>query len=267
MIPQAEITEWREHAPWANDADVEQDLVISRAIVDLSNIALLRERTAFRGGTPLHKIVLPPAARYSDDIDLTNTSNTAIGETFTAIRKALAWIDPKPRYSVGEFPKLLFRFVTTSELRRLKVEVATREAFSAGRTVDLPYEVASRFFTGKATVRTYSLEELLATKLRALYSARRVATSSISGTPRRSRPSTSSVCTPCSSSTGTRWAYSGSRVPKSTRTWPTNTSVSSLKTCFRSSRQGPPTFRTRATTGFERPSFRYSPASRSPSSS
>ncbi len=170
MIPQAEITEWREHARWANDADVEQDLVISRAIVDLSNIDLLRERSAFRGGTPLHKIVLPPAARYSDDIDLTNTSNTAIGETFTAIRKALAWIDPKPRYSVGEFPKLLFRFVTTSgEPRRLKVEVATREAFSAGRTVDLPYEVASRFFTGKATVRTYTLEELLATKLRALY--------------------------------------------------------------------------------------------------
>lgn len=170
MIPQAEVTEWRDQAPWANDADVEQDLVISRAIVDLYNVELVHERTAFRGGTPLHKIVLAPAARYSDDIDLTNTSNTPIGETFTAIRKALAWLDPKPKYSVVQFPKLFFRFTTTSgEPRRLKVEIATREAFSAGRTIDLPYEVTSRFFTGKTTVRTYNLEELLATKLRALY--------------------------------------------------------------------------------------------------
>jgi predicted nucleotidyltransferase component of viral defense system len=170
VIPAAEVTEWRAQAPWANDADVEQDLVISRAIVDLYNVELIRERTAFRGGTPLHKIVLAPASRYSDDIDLTNTSNTPIGETFTAMRKALAWLDPKPRYDVAEFPKLYFRFTTASgEKRRLKVEVATREAFSAGRAIDLPYKVASRFFTGSATVRTYALEELLATKLRALY--------------------------------------------------------------------------------------------------
>lgn len=143
---------------------------LSVAIVDLYNVELIHERTAFRGGTPLHKIVLAPASRYSDDIDLTNTSSTPLGETFTAVRKALAWIDPTPRYSVTEFPKLFFRFMTASgEKRRLKVEVATREAFSAARTIDLPYTVTSRFFTGSATVRTYALEELLATKLRALY--------------------------------------------------------------------------------------------------
>jgi hypothetical protein len=27
VIPAAEVTEWRAQAPWANDADVEQDLV------------------------------------------------------------------------------------------------------------------------------------------------------------------------------------------------------------------------------------------------
>lgn len=53
--------------------------------------------------------------------------------------------------------------------RRLKVELATREAFSAGRTVEVAYAVDTRFFVGSAMVRTYSLEELLATKLRALY--------------------------------------------------------------------------------------------------
>ena len=35
MIPKDFITEWREHAPWVADRQVEQDLVISRALVAL----------------------------------------------------------------------------------------------------------------------------------------------------------------------------------------------------------------------------------------
>ena len=36
MIPAAFITAWRRTAPWNLDAQVEQDLVISRAIIELS---------------------------------------------------------------------------------------------------------------------------------------------------------------------------------------------------------------------------------------
>lgn len=35
MIPKDFITEWRAHAPWVADRQVEQDLVISRALVEL----------------------------------------------------------------------------------------------------------------------------------------------------------------------------------------------------------------------------------------
>ncbi len=35
MIPRAHVTAWRAKAPWASDAQVEQDLVVSRAIVEL----------------------------------------------------------------------------------------------------------------------------------------------------------------------------------------------------------------------------------------
>lgn len=45
MIPQAEVTEWRAQAPWASAADVEQDLVISRAIVRPTRA---RARPSFR---------------------------------------------------------------------------------------------------------------------------------------------------------------------------------------------------------------------------
>ena len=64
MIPQAAITGWREHAPWGLDAQVEQDLVISRALVELFSDDLISSRIAFRGGTALHKLFLFTGALF-----------------------------------------------------------------------------------------------------------------------------------------------------------------------------------------------------------
>ena len=44
MIPQANITAWRSVAPWADDAQVEQDLVLSRAVVELFSDADLKDK-------------------------------------------------------------------------------------------------------------------------------------------------------------------------------------------------------------------------------
>ena len=91
MIPKDYITEWREHAPWVQDTQVEQDLVISRALVEIFRIPDIAERLAFRGGTALYKLHLRPAARYSEDIDLVQVAPGPIGVTFDAIR---AVVDP-----------------------------------------------------------------------------------------------------------------------------------------------------------------------------
>jgi predicted nucleotidyltransferase component of viral defense system len=56
---------------------------------------------------------------------------------------------------------------------RLKVEVNTREHFSVEGLVDHAFRVTSRWFRGECFLRTYSLEELLGTKLRALYQRRK----------------------------------------------------------------------------------------------
>lgn len=74
MIPDAHITAWRGRAPWSSDAQVEQDLVISRALVALFEDEILAREVAFRGGTALHKLYLDPPARYSEDIDLVHSS-------------------------------------------------------------------------------------------------------------------------------------------------------------------------------------------------
>ena len=50
MIPRAHITAWRGTAPWATDAQVEQDLVISRALVDLYRDDSWGVGSCIRGG-------------------------------------------------------------------------------------------------------------------------------------------------------------------------------------------------------------------------
>jgi len=40
VIPRDYITEWRNKAPWVDDAQVEQDLVISKALVDIFTLCL-----------------------------------------------------------------------------------------------------------------------------------------------------------------------------------------------------------------------------------
>ena len=52
---------------------------------------------------------------------------------------------------------------------RLKVETNTREHFSVHGFKELPFSVESRWFSGSCSIHTYALDELLGTKLRALY--------------------------------------------------------------------------------------------------
>jgi hypothetical protein len=73
VIPRAHIVAWRAEAPWSLDSQVEQDLVLSRAITDMFGEPDLSSAAAMRGGTVLHKILLRPPRRYSEDIDLVQT--------------------------------------------------------------------------------------------------------------------------------------------------------------------------------------------------
>lgn len=70
MIPQPAIKQWQETFPWQKDYQIEQDLIICRALCELYNDEYLAKHLAFRGGTALHKLFLNPQPRYSEDIDL-----------------------------------------------------------------------------------------------------------------------------------------------------------------------------------------------------
>ena len=102
MIPRALITAWRARAPWSTDAQVEQDLVICRALVELFSHELLARELAFRGGTALHKLHFSSSGRYSEDIDLVQLNAGPIGPVMDAVRAALdPWLG-KPQWKQGQ---------------------------------------------------------------------------------------------------------------------------------------------------------------------
>lgn len=173
MIPRDYITEWRAQAPWVQDFQVEQDLVISRALVEIFSDEVLREALAFRGGTALYKLHLKPAARYSEDIDLVQTRPEPAGPMIDALRSVLdPWLGKPQRKLTEGRVTLAYRFNsedTPAIPLRLKVEINSREHFSVYGLKRVPFAVASRWFEGSCEILSYELDELLATKLRALY--------------------------------------------------------------------------------------------------
>ncbi len=58
MIPQSDIIEWSNTVSWQTNEQIEQDLVICRALVEIFRDDYLAEHLAFRGGTALHKLKL-----------------------------------------------------------------------------------------------------------------------------------------------------------------------------------------------------------------
>ncbi len=65
MIPANYIQEWSRQAPWQDNYQIEQDLVISRTLVEIFSNPFLNKNLAFQGGTALHKLFLKEPLRYS----------------------------------------------------------------------------------------------------------------------------------------------------------------------------------------------------------
>jgi predicted nucleotidyltransferase component of viral defense system len=172
MIPRPHIAKWQEHAPWNDFSQVEQDLIISRALVDIFSDDFLKENLAFRGGTALHKLYLHPAPRYSEYIDLVQIKEGPIKPIMERLNKVITFFEEKRTTQVrGHGAKALYRFTSEYEgiRMRLKLEINCKEHFNVLDWVDFPFEIETEWFSGKAKIRTYNINELLGTKLRALF--------------------------------------------------------------------------------------------------
>jgi len=172
MIPAQNIVAWGNVVPWADQRQVEQDLIISRALVEIFSDDMLRDALRFRGGTALNKLHFPEPLRYSEDIDLVRTSAGPIGPILDQLRVVLEpWLGRAQFDQSPVAPKFRFRVEAEDGSGvpiRLKIEINTRETEAFDAPAALPLEVANPWFSGEATIPTFSREEMLATKLRAL---------------------------------------------------------------------------------------------------
>ncbi len=173
MIPRAYITAWRNTVPWAEDAQIEQDLVLSRALVELFANKHIGDSLILRGGTALQKLLLKPAVRYSEDIDLVQKRAEPIGETINLIRSTLdSWLGTPKRNATKNGVTLVYQFtseIPPTQSLKLKIEMNTREHFCVLPISKHPFEVINPWHSSFANISVYDMNELMGTKLRALY--------------------------------------------------------------------------------------------------
>ena len=175
MIPTAFLQAWSVMAPWPDLRQVEQDLIISRALCDMFNAPALNDKIAFRGGTAIHKLLFKQPLRYSEDIDLVQIQAEPIGATVDAIREALSWLGRCQREQAGHSMHLVFKFtpeVDSQTTLKLKVEINTREHTNLLGIKRYPFALESDWYRGKTEIASFEPEELFGTKLRALLQRR-----------------------------------------------------------------------------------------------
>ncbi|MFR9576809.1 MAG: nucleotidyl transferase AbiEii/AbiGii toxin family protein [Rikenellaceae bacterium] len=172
MINRQAIVQWRTNAPWNKSEQVEQDLIICRALVAIFSDEFLASELAFRGGTALHKLYISPQARYSEDIDLVQINAGPIKSIMQRLGEVLDFLPNKITKVKKHNNTMVFRM--ESEIPpimpiRLKVEINCKEHFNVLGLVKMPFKVDSSWFKGECEITTYELDELMGTKLRALY--------------------------------------------------------------------------------------------------
>lgn len=172
MIPAHEIKAWSNVVPWITDEQIEQDLVICRSLVEIFSNGFLSDNLAFRGGTALHKLYLQPQPRYSEDIDLVQKKAGPIKDVMEQLRSCLSYLGTPNVKQKANNNTLIYRFQSenaTPVSLRLKVEINCREHFSVLGYTTKEFKVNSGWYSGSCSISTYQLEEMIGTKIRALY--------------------------------------------------------------------------------------------------
>ena len=145
-------------------------------IIEIAENELLRDEFVMRGGTCLHKLHLKEPRRYSEDLDYVRRTNTGIKPYITELRAvadrvglAVSNVDRS-----GSMVHVYFGADATGGGRiRIKVETNIAETDFFSTPIEIEHEVDSLWWSGKAKIPTFVLDEMMSTKTRALYQRRK----------------------------------------------------------------------------------------------
>jgi predicted nucleotidyltransferase component of viral defense system len=173
VIPRAFITAWQANVPWPELYQVEQDLILSRLMIEIAQNELLKKEFVMRGGTCLHKLHLTEPRRYSEDLDYVRRTHSGIGPYLDELHTIAADVGLAVT-NVDFSEQMVHMFLdadATVEPGRIRIKVETNivetDYFKDPTTIDLA--VDSRWWSGTAPIPTFVLDEMMSTKTRALY--------------------------------------------------------------------------------------------------
>lgn len=170
MIPKAAVDAWRIKHDWLAEEQVEQDLLLSRAICAISTHEYLGQELVFRGGTALHKLHLPKAYRYSEDLDYVRTTSSGIKQLTTALKDLGESLGFRVSSELSQQVKVFWKTTSVNDVPiKIKIETNTHERFPHFDLITVPHQIESLWWSGSANVKTFELAELVATKIRALH--------------------------------------------------------------------------------------------------
>lgn len=176
--------------PWAAQYQVEQDLLLCRAMVALFDDKFLSSQIAMRGGTLLHKVHLAPPARYSEDIDLVVVGTRPADHIRRAIRRVLTDVLGTPKASVWDTLALAIRN-TVKPSRVLRMTYSARSIIEPNRpleivveanvterkphraVVEMPFSFPFRDKAVQTRIKGFDIHEMLGTKMRAMFQRKR----------------------------------------------------------------------------------------------
>lgn len=190
VLTRQDVLAHQRAVPWPELYQVEQDLLLSLAMHAIFSDRFLHEQMAMRGGTVLHKVHLAPAARYSEDLDLVVVGGRPEDHIRKALMRVLRPILGPEQSSVwttlqlavrnatrpSRILRCIYKVPSVSEPRRmLTIEVETTVS---ERTPHLPLQQPPFWFAFRderfdVPLVSYHINEMLATKMRALFQRRK----------------------------------------------------------------------------------------------
>lgn len=190
-LTQRDILAHQQQVPWPNLRQVEQDLLLCRAMTALFDDGFLKTQIAMRGGTLLHKVHLAPASRYSEDIDLVVIGDRPDEHVRKAINRVLLGVLGRPTSSAWQAVRLavrnavkpskvlrvIYRVPSVADPRGMPLEVVIEANVTERKSYRpialLPFSYLFRDEMVATTVNGFEIHEMLGTKMRALFQRRR----------------------------------------------------------------------------------------------
>lgn len=177
LIPRPVLAAWRRRAPWRDDRQVAQDLILSVLAIRVASHPQIGGHLAWRGGTCLHKLHLEQARRYSEDLDyvlIGKMPHIAIRDALVAVVSGAAMKPSRDEITPNRVN--LWADVDVPAAGgavRVKFEVNCDDVSPAFGLSRIEHKVETRFWNEHAAILTYQPAELVGTKFRALAQRRK----------------------------------------------------------------------------------------------